>query len=540
MTMVVSDPAFAVLARLLSAERAQSAIPEVPGWLGLDAETFDLDTYLDDYDPQQLADDPEYRRRATRGDPLLFAVVYLVRHLRSDATGGRVTFADAHLQWCARAREWIGPVVGPREHRHAEIAPRECGKSSWLFLIIPLWAAAHQHVRFIAAFADSTGQAETHLSTFKSELDGNDLLRSDYPELCTPARRTTGSTVADRQGMLHTRSGFTFAARGIDSSTLGLKVGQRRPDVILLDDVEPDESNYSVHQAGKRLRTIIDAILPMNLLARVVLIGTVTMPGSIVHQLVRSARGDVDDDSWIVEERFVAHHMHPIVVRGDGSERSIWPAKWPMGFLNEIRHTRSYLKNFANDPAGVDGAYWSAGDIRYGRPDNVTGEIISLDPATTTARSSDLTGVAVLGFAPTTKTSPSRVVVEDIHDVRLVGEALRAHVLDLIAARPLVRLVLVESNQGGEHWQAILHDLPVKLVLKHQTVKKEVRAAMALRHYQDGRVTHAVTLPRGEEQMMAFPRAAHDDMVDAVATGVLRLLGVPDVQRRTSATVFPR
>src|SRR3546814_3895779 len=51
----------------------------------------------------------------------------------------------------------------------------------------------------------------------------------------------------------------------------------------ILDDIEPDESNYSQYQMRKRLTTIIDTVLAMNERAHVALIGTVTMPGSIVQ-----------------------------------------------------------------------------------------------------------------------------------------------------------------------------------------------------------------------------------------------------------------
>ena len=50
--------------------------------------------------------------------------------------------------------------------------------------------------------------------------------------------------------------------------------------MIILDDIEPDASNYSVYQAEKRKSTLINAILPLNLNARVVWSGTVTMEGS--------------------------------------------------------------------------------------------------------------------------------------------------------------------------------------------------------------------------------------------------------------------
>ena len=195
---------------------------------GATSATFDFAAYM----ATRL--DPD---TSTRYDPMLFAVRYLGHHLKGEETGGEVTWSDAHLEWFRHARRW---AVRPEEvasERDAYVAPRGMGKSTFFFLILPLWAAAHQHVKFAAAFADSSAQAQAHLATFKRELETNVKLRRDYPNLCAPAKRLRGVTVSDHVGMLHAQSGFVFAARGIDSGSLGMKVGNLRPDLLLMDDV---------------------------------------------------------------------------------------------------------------------------------------------------------------------------------------------------------------------------------------------------------------------------------------------------------------
>jgi hypothetical protein len=331
---------------------------------GLDAETFNLDAYLAQFDPRLLAD-PEGRRTLTRLDPLLFALVYLRHHLKDE--DGRITFGDAHLDWCRAGRRWVRPPTGPAQERDAWIAPRNTGKTTWWFLILPMWAAAHGHVRFAAAFASAATQAERHLSTFKRELDSNALLRRDFPDLCTAAKRPGGQNVADTQSMYVAKSGFIFAAHGIDSSALGMKVEEKRPDLLLCDDIEPDEASYSAALAAKRKTTLLDAILPLNIYARVAICGTVTMPGSIIHQLVKAAKG-VHVAQWIRMRASARTTACPSWSGPDGTERSMWPAKWPIGYLLEIRHTRSYAKNMANDPLAADGALWTPDDFRYPEP----------------------------------------------------------------------------------------------------------------------------------------------------------------------------
>lgn len=467
-------------------------------------------------------------RRALAADPVAFAIIYLSHHLRDDA--GRVTFAEVHYDWARLALTWTQPLA-PQQGRHAFIAPRETGKSTWHFLILPLWGAATGLVRFAVAFANADAQATGHLATFKRELEHNALLRADYPDLCTPARKQTGGAVADRQGMLHTRSGFVFAARGVDSATLGLKVGEQRPDLLVFDDIEPHEAQYSVELARKRLTTITDALFPLNIRARVIMVGTVTMPGSIMHQLVRSAAGTLDpgEAKWIADEKVTPHHHVPIVTDDDGTERSMWPQKWPLAWLQSIRHTRSYAKNYLNDPLGMDGDYWTLDDFRYGVLDPPpTRWILQLDPAVTTKGSSDYTGWAVAAYSPGAR----KVEVVDAGRIRLTGEALRAWVLRKLREHERIRAVRVEVNQGGELWFTVLHDLPCKLLVHASTESKEVRFAYALDYYQrgGGMVVHRQRIRAAEEEMVAFPRAPYDDVADAVVSAVLFFLrGVPIV-----------
>lgn len=502
-----------------------TAIEEEDVWT--DSSKFDMDEYLAAFDPE-LVETRKGRVAITKTRPLLFALLYLPHLLKSPETGGEITWADTHLSFARYGRSWIRDA-GLRTDRHVFVAPRDSAKSTWFFKILPLWAAAHKHKRFIAAFSSSGNQAENHLKGFKNELDTNRLLRNDFPKLCKPMRRPSGVNVSDTSGMLFTNSGFSFAARGVDAEILGLvDPMNRRPQVLILDDVEPDETNYSAYQSRGRLTTVLDTILPMNEQAHVALVGTVTMAGSIVHQLVQSKlEPGSDTPNWIAENKFQVHYFAPILDTDDGGRRSIWPGKWPLEYLEGIEHTRGFAKNFRNLPVSTDGDYWTPDDIRYRDVEAATA-CLSIDPAVTKTNKSDFYGIAIVAFQPPKRyvldgkirTTMPKAAVRHARAVRLSPAGLRTLVLQMLIDWPEIGVVVIETNQGGDTWKEILHDVPVRIVTIWQNEPKEARAGRLLNRYQRDQVGHAVPLPQAETQMCAYPNVLNDDIIDAIGTGV--------------------
>lgn len=483
------------------------------------ASGFDLDAYLAGLDPAQLAI-PECRRLLTRFDPLLFSLVYLPHHLAAKETADRVSMSRFHLDLCEWALTWCRSDHAEAQERSAWVAPRGSGKSTWGFMILPVWALAHEHRRYIAAFADSAAQAQQHLMSFKLELKTNALLREDYPDLVQAATRG-GVTVADRQDMYLAASGAAFTAKGIDSSSLGAKIGNQRPDLILFDDIEPDEANYSPYQKEQRLKTVLQAVLPMNLNAVVVFLGTTTMEGSLIHDVVRQVT-DPEAPSWPREENITVHYYNAIITGPDGSEASLWPERWSLQFLASIRHTASFKLNFENQPVS-QGGWWRAGDVKYGRLPAYDRVAMFVDGAVTAKPTSDETGVAIMGLSLAHK----RVYVREAIGMRLTGEPRRARLLELIEVFD-VDYVMAEANQGGDMWLTELHHMPVSVRTFMQKEPKPVRIRRLLALYQraGAPIIHEKPLVALEAQQSAYPKLLHDDVIDAAAAGAEHMLAL--------------
>lgn len=490
-----------------------------------------LTEIMREFDPRLLSI-PAGRRELTKYDPLLFAAVYMPHHLR-DSEGSVITLCDFHvdlIEYAKTLSENAGRL-SPKAHRDCFIAPRQSGKSTWIFTIIPMWAAAHGHKKFIAAFSDSETQAETHLFTFKQELMTNALLQEDFPDLCASKEGQTnaGRALMNNRNQIMQANGFIFMAKGADSAALGMKIGALRPDLLLFDDIEKGESNYGPTEIRKRRETLISDLFYLNTWAHVAIVGTTTMPNSLMDQIrkVHDARAVLDNEDggfrealdpelrWVIDENIKTHYWPVILQDDEGQEFSLWPERWSLDELNEMRHTRDFAKNMMNRPVSLDGGYWDDEDIDITWLPEYGNTILSVDPAVTTKQRSDYTGLAIVS-----RGTDGKIYVRHAEGVKLNSEALRNKVDALIEEyRPGV--VYVETNQGGDLWRQVFKDIPCKFRAVRQREKKEVRAAQAHDFYKKGQVKHTRHFPSLEEQMLAFPNVPHDDILDAVVSGVL-------------------
>lgn len=483
------------------------------------------DALRQDLNPRVLATS-EGRRVLTRHDPLLFAATYLPHKLRIG--DNPISVNQFHLDICEYAKVWTKPLGLPGQHRDCFIAPRMCGKSTWVFHILPIWAAAHGHRKYIIAFSDSEDQAMAWLRNFKMELDSNALLQEDFPELCATAKKSdSGKAYMDNRNATQRENGFIFQAKGVDSAILGANIGGLRPEVILFDDIEPPEANYGPTELKKRKQTILTTHLYLNTYANVAFVGTTTMAGSLIDQMrkVGDAWADFDGDNdtfkgtldpetrWVVDANIKTHY-YPAIIDTDDGEASLWPEMWPLEQWDSMRGTREFAMNMMNKPVAGDEGYWTDDDIEVDRTE-FGNTILSIDPAVTTARRSDYTGLAVIS-----RGKDKKIYIRHAEQIKGDSDAIRARAEELIEMYG-VGVTLVETNQGGDLWKQVFKGLPGRTRFIKQRTKKEVRIAQAADLYKKKSVVHTRHFPQLEEQMLAYPNVTHDDLVDAVATGVL-------------------
>jgi predicted phage terminase large subunit-like protein len=274
-----------------------------------------------------------------------------------------------------------------------------------------------------------------------------------------------------------------------------------------------------IAQAGRQMNTVFDDIAPMNIYARMIIIGTTTMPNSMMDQFRKHAQGDNSQElQWITDQNVDVHYYPAIMTDDDGSERSVWPEKWSLEWLRSQRHLRDFAKNYMNRPVNTDGQFWTYEDVIIEDIEWYGNTIISIDPAVTKNKVSDYTGIAVLS-----RGEDDYIYVRDAFQLKVSPSELADRVAALVDIYD-PGVIYVETNQGGDLWQDVFRDIPVRYRSIKQSVSKQIRAGKALNYYQQGLVRHTDHFPALEEQMYSFPKVSHDDVLDAVVSGILYFL----------------
>jgi hypothetical protein len=496
-----------------------------------DAESFTLESFLlacaQDYDMsiaqfRDVMKTSKGRQLATHSNPLLFAITYLSHVLMSEQTNHQLSFNDVNLLLSTHALGFMQPKNTPKRDglRRAYLSPRGSSKTSTVKCML-LWALAHGHLRYGLIFANSDEAAQKLMGSFKQEFDDNKLLARDFPDLCKPARRTnTNVAISDRQNVFVATTGTVLEARSVTSSVLGSKVGDIRPDALILDDTGRGVGVGSVYQEHQLLDTILDTILPLADTAIVLYIGTNHFIGSVSDQLMKSLTDKENVEAWISEENFSVHWLPPLVTKPDGTRRSIWPQRWSVEYLESQELTQTYARDFNNQPiSSTDGSWWTADLFVYDTLPSISRRVISVDIGLSTKTTSDATGISVIGFSQAER----KAQVDECAAFRLRGPDLKAMCLRLIEQYPDVDTVVWEQNAGGEAlaFATLGYDFILPIHFVHESIPKLVRAERLLARYKQRVIVHAKPLRSYEAEALSLPFMAHScNMVDSVGMGV--------------------
>lgn len=216
------------------------------------------------------------RKESCRFDLEKFLLTYLIESFPWP-------FSDGHKRVIKKLERAI--IDGGR---FANLVYRGFGKTT-IAEGAALWAIIYGHRKFAVIIGADTDSAKGNLDSIKSELEENDYLFEDFPEICYPIRALEGihhrcAGQLYRGELTHIEwkgdtlvmpmiagsaaAGSLLGSRGITSRIRGWKKKRRdgvqlRPDFAILDDIQTDESASTEGGVKKRIDIIKKAVLKL-------------------------------------------------------------------------------------------------------------------------------------------------------------------------------------------------------------------------------------------------------------------------------------
>ncbi|HEX9078088.1 MAG TPA: phage terminase large subunit [Desulfuromonadaceae bacterium] len=186
-----------------------------------------------------------------------------------------------HKYFAARFAEMIERALATGQgDKEADAAPRGNAKSTDGTFGLPLWCAAYRKRRYPLIVSETRLQGEAFLSFIKIELESNERLQQDFPELC-------GEGPVWRSDMIITRNGIKMQAAGAGQKLRGLRHGACRPDLVIVDDLENDESVESPEQRRKLENWFFKALMKIGQPDTVfIVVGTILHYDSLLSRLL--------------------------------------------------------------------------------------------------------------------------------------------------------------------------------------------------------------------------------------------------------------
>lgn len=157
-------------------------------------------------------------------------------------------------------------------------APRGHGKSQIISMGLPLFCICYKYRMNILIVSDTSDQAAQFISDIKLQLEDNDLIISDFGDL------TGDKWKADR---IVTSNGVHCIGKGASQKLRGIKYNNKRPDLVIIDDLENDENVETDGQRKKLFNWFMKALLKAGYIDTIfIYIGTILSYEALLYKVL--------------------------------------------------------------------------------------------------------------------------------------------------------------------------------------------------------------------------------------------------------------
>jgi len=414
-------------------------------------------------------------------------------------------------------------------------APRGEAKSTLVSQLFTLYCLVAQKKRYALIVMDSIDQAYPMLEAIKVELEFNQRLRVDFPEIAGQGRVWQAATIV-------TKANQKVQVAGSGKKLRGLRHGAYRPDLVVLDDIENDEQVRSPEQRDKLHDWLKKTVLPLGAAGDkldVVYIGTILHYDSVLNRTLSSKawktakfkaliRQPDDMSLWDKWEDFYLNEGEAVADAFYSQNKSAmdkgaivsWAAR-PILTLMKIRARDGHAtfdSEYQNDPLSSDDAMF-ANALTYWT--ELPGELVyfgALDPSLGKAGASrDPSAILVGGYhretgklyvieAQVKKRLPD-LIIEDVIRMQKQYQCQRWFVETVQFQEFLKDELVKRSAQRG---------IPVPATATKPNTDKMLRIESLQPHMANGLILLHSSQATLISQLRHFPKADHDDGPDAL------------------------
>lgn len=373
---------------------------------------------------------------------------------------GFTQFAERHRDlW-----EWAWGIEYDQPQRpFIGVWPRGGGKSASAHAMIPA-LGARGVVKYVLYVSATQDQADGHVQEVASMLD-NEYLEENHPDLTKRKVNKYGQAVAWRRDRLATASGLTVDALGLDVGARGIKFEDRRPDLIIFDDIDEEDDTVVItdNKEKKLTRKILQTGTAKT---KVMGLQNLIIPDGIFARVVS---GDAD---YLVNAKIsgpepsIYDLQYEQVSTEDGYEYRITGGEpsWggqsiedcevlmnrvgPSKFKIECQHQVNVQRSGMFDH--LDYRRCDRGDVPWGDLERI---VIWLDPAVTHTDKSDCQAMQASALGPDYE-SPGNMAIYHLFSYEQQGSPRGLLHRALLKAVELgADKVGIETDQGGDTWQ---------------------------------------------------------------------------------------
>lgn len=380
--------------------------------------------------------------------------------------------------------------------------PPRHGKSLITSQLFPAWFIGRNSTKSIIA------------SSYGAEL-ASDFGRATRNFVASPTHRAVfpQSIMSDDLGSIHRFAmlgGGAYFAVGSGGALTG-----RGADLLLLDDLLKgyEQANSETERASLKSWFENVAYTRLQPGGAIVFISTRwhldDLPGSLLREHA--------SENWQVLSLPALAEPDDPLGRAEGA--ALWPSQYPIKDLERIREavgSSAWLSLYQCRPSAAEGSTFKRNWWRYAAalPEKFEQIVLSVDSAYKVGRQNDYSVILTLGV------SQNAYHVIDVVRERLEFPALLKKV-ELLAERFRPHCLLVEDSASG---QSLIQVLRANTRLAVKPIKpdsdKISRANAVVPLVEAGRVV----LPAGAgwlgdfiDELSSFPKAPHDDQVDALS-----------------------